>query len=74
MKHFSDHRYIRVVVQATSQDSRRLRGGPPGSDGPSELDEDALMASVISAAWSHDATAHEEEDPLREIESLLDAL
>lgn len=65
-EHLSDHRYIRVVVEVAPRNIRRPPGEFPRPRWATKrLDEDALMASVISAAWLHDSHTRGRRPPSR---------
>lgn len=72
VEHLSDHRYILVQLEI-SVITKNMRHRTEQRWTLRKLNEDALMASVTSAAWSRENEVREE-DPLQEVEWLVEAM
>lgn len=73
VEHLSDHRYILVQLEARGA-IRREEHWLEQRWSLGKLNEDILMASIIASIWSKKNTVQEEDDPLREVDWLVEVM
>lgn len=73
LEHLSDHRYILVQLE-TSAISRNVEHRSEQRWTLRKLNEDALLASVTSAVWSRENENREEDNPLQDVEWLVETM
>lgn len=74
IEHLSDHRYIMVQLEAPMVFRKDSRRRSERRWAVKKLDEDALIASITSALWTRDNETQKMDDPLKEVDWLVEVM